>query len=189
MEGRVLNGTLPTARRHTQPPSVENAGGTPTSAQGKPEAQTPPGNPKKSHGHTVGSASQRYALIQLMAQQYSYPIQDLCQVLGMPRSSYYAWRHRRPGPRAGQNQRLRETLCALFVANRKVYGSPRLTLCLQEQGIPCSRNRVARHMRELQLKARQKRAFKPKTTDSSHPHPIAPNRLTTSPKPKATNRV
>jgi len=124
-----------------------------------------------------------------MAQQYSYPIQDLCQVLGMPRSSYYAWRHRRPGPRAGQNQRLRETLCALFVANRKVYGSPRLTLCLQEQGIPCSRNRVARHMRELQLKARQKRAFKPKTTDSTHPHPIAPNRLACSPKPKAPNRI
>jgi transposase InsO family protein len=124
-----------------------------------------------------------------MAQQYHYAIQDLCQVLGVPRSSYYAWRHRRPGTRGEQNQRLRETLCALFVANRKVYGSPRLTLCLREQGIPCSRNRVARHMRQLQLKARQKRAFKPKTTDSAHPHPIAPNRLATSPKPKAPNRV
>jgi transposase InsO family protein len=124
-----------------------------------------------------------------MAQQYHYPIQDLCLVLGVPRSSYYAWRKRRPSPRAAQNRRLRETLCALFVANRKVYGSPRLTLCLQEQGIPCSRNRVARHMHALQLKVRQKPAFKPKTTDSHHPHPIAPNRLATSPKPKAPNRV
>jgi transposase InsO family protein len=44
-------------------------------------------------------------------------------------------------------------------------------------------------MRELQLKARQKRAFKPKTTDSHHPHPIAPNRLAAAPKPKAANRI
>jgi putative transposase len=124
-----------------------------------------------------------------MAQQHRYPIQDLCRVLRVPRSSYYAWRHRRPSLRALQNQQLRATLCTLFVANRKVYGSPRLTVCLKSQGLPCSRNRVARHMRQLQLKARQKRAFKPKTTDSTHPHPIAPNRLVTSPKPKVPNRV
>jgi len=124
-----------------------------------------------------------------MAQQYQYPIQDLCQVLNVPRSSYYAWRKRRPGPRAQQNQRLRESLCTLFVANRKVYGSPRLTLALRAQGIPCSRNRIARHMHALQIQVRQKPAFKPKTTDSSHPHPIAPNRLAASPKPKAPNHV
>lgn len=124
-----------------------------------------------------------------MAQQYHYPIQDLCQVLGVPRSSYYAWRHRRPGPRALQNQRLRETLSTLFAANRKVYGSPRLTVCLRNQGISCSRNRVARHMHALRLQARQKRAFKPKTTDSHHPHPIAPNRLAAAPQPKAPNHI
>jgi transposase InsO family protein len=124
-----------------------------------------------------------------MAQQYHYPIQDLCLVLGVPRSSYYAWRSRRPSPRALQNQQLRATLCALFVAHRKVYGSPRLAVCLKSQGLPCSRNRVARHMHDLQLQARQKRAFKPKTTDSHHPHPIAPNRLATSPKPQAPNRI
>jgi len=124
-----------------------------------------------------------------MAQQHHYPIQDLCWVLGVPRSSYYAWRHRRPSPRALQNLQLRETLSTLFVANRKVYGSPRLTVCLKSRGLSCSRNRVARHMRELQLIARQKRAFKPKTTDSHHPHPIAPNRLAAAPKPKAVNRI
>jgi putative transposase len=124
-----------------------------------------------------------------MARQYHYPIQDLCLVLAVPRSSYYAWRHRRPSPRALQNLQLRETLSTLFVANRKVYGSPRLTVCLKSQGLSCSRNRVARHMRHLQLKARQKRAFKPKTTDSNHPHPIAPNRLAAAPKPKSANRI
>jgi transposase InsO family protein len=111
-----------------------------------------------------------------------YPIRDICQVLRVARSSYYAWLHRPPSRRAGQNQLLRETLPALFAAHRKVYGSPRLTVCLQRLGIPCSRNRVARHMRALQLKARQKRAFRPKTTDSNHSHPIARNLLDSQPR-------
>lgn len=122
-----------------------------------------------------------------MAQEYS--ITDLCLVLGVPRSSYYAWRHRPPSRRALQNEVLRKKLSSLFLAHRQVYGSPRLTVCLQRQGIPCSRNRVARHLRALQLKARQKRAFKPKTTDAHHDQPIAPNRLASMPPPKSLNHV
>jgi putative transposase len=119
-----------------------------------------------------------------MAQEY--PMVDLCQVLRVSRSSYYAWRQRPPSRRAVQNEVLRAKLANLFVAHRKVYGSPRLAICLQREGIPCSRNRVARHMRALQLKARQKRAFRPKTTDASHDQPIAPNRLVS---PRSTNQV
>jgi len=122
-----------------------------------------------------------------MAQEYS--IADLCAVLQVPRSSYYAWRRRVPSRRAVQNEVLRKKLADLFAANRKVYGSPRLTVCLQREGIPCSRNRVARHMRALQLQARQKRAFKPKTTDANHDQPIAPNHLAQTPPPRSANRI
>jgi putative transposase len=124
-----------------------------------------------------------------MAKTDHYHLRDLCRVLGVPRSSYYAWRNRIPGPRQEQNEILRKNLSEIFVANRRVYGSPRLAVCLRAKGIPCSRNRVARHMRALQLKARQKRAFQPKTTDAKHPHPIAPNELAGRPKPKTINQV
>ena len=122
-----------------------------------------------------------------MTQQY--PIKDVCEALRVPRSSYYAWRNRGPSPRQQENESLRKTLAELFEANRRVYGSPRLTVCLRGKGIFCSRNRVARHMRALRLKARQKRAFKPKTTDANHPHPIARNWLGQQTKPKSVNRV
>lgn len=118
-----------------------------------------------------------------------YPIKDLCLVLRVPRSSYYAWLLRPPSRRSQANHRLRQTLSALFVAHRQVYGSPRLTVCLQRLGIACGRNRVARHMRALQLKARQKRAFRPKTTDSNHSHPIARNLLAATPKVSSPDRV
>jgi transposase InsO family protein len=122
-----------------------------------------------------------------MAQQYS--IEDVCQALRVPRSSYYAWLRRQPGPRSIENQRLRQELVRLFGQNRKLYGSPRMAACLGRSGFLCSRNRVARHMRALGLKARQKRAFRPKTTDSNHPNPIAPNRLAQATRPKSPNQV
>lgn len=106
-----------------------------------------------------------------------YTIGELGRALEVSRSGYYAWRRRRPGRRALENELLGRRLAELFEDNRRVYGSPRLTVSLKREGIPCGRNRVARHMRRLGLRARQKKAFRPKTTDSRHPHPIAPNRL------------
>ena len=122
-----------------------------------------------------------------MATDYS--ISELCQVLEVSRSGYYAWEGRPAGPRALENRRLRSRLQELFQTNRRVYGSPRLAMSLKKEGWKCSRNRVARHMRVLGLQARQKKAFKPKTTDSRHPHPIAPNRLKEAGRPKGINQV
>ncbi len=52
-------------------------------------------------GIPIGFCPQRYAFpIQLMAQHYS--ISDVCHVLRVPRSAYYAWLNRRPSQRAGR---------------------------------------------------------------------------------------
>lgn len=56
------------------------------------------------------------------------------------------------------------------------YGSPRITASLQKRGIKCSRPRVARLMRESDIRAKSARKFKV-TTDSNHKEPIAPNIL------------
>ena len=52
-----------------------------------------------------------------------------------------------------------------------------MTAQLQEEGVPCSENRVARLMAEEGLKARETKAFTAQTTDSNHSLPIAPNHL------------
>lgn len=118
-----------------------------------------------------------------------YFISELCEALEVSRSGYYAWRQRPAGPRARENGLLRSRLDELFRVNRGVYGSPRLAMSLKREGWRCSRNRVARQMRVLGLQARPKKAFRPKTTDRRHPHPIAPNRLKEAAWPKALNRV
>ena len=52
----------------------------------------------------------------------------------------------------------------VFEANKGRYGSPRVRQALRQDGIECGENRVARLMRENELAARRKKAFRPRTT-------------------------
>ena len=105
------------------------------------------------------------------------PVRRLCSLLEVSPSGYYHWRQRRPGRRALANQQLLEQIQKAFTQSRQTYGSPRITRLLQRQQIPCSENRVARLMRTHQLRAKSKRPFRPRTTDSQHLYRAAPNRL------------
>ena len=105
-----------------------------------------------------------------------YKVAWLCEALLVSRSGYYDWveRRRRPLPREAENIRLRERIREEFARSRETYGSPRLAQAL---GCPGRRNRIARLMRQERLFARQRSKYRPRTTDSAHGGPIAPNRL------------
>ena len=57
------------------------------------------------------------------------------------------------------------------------HGAPRVQRELQAEGLPVSRKRVARLMREAGLVARRRRPRRIGTTDSNYSDPIAPNLL------------
>ena len=107
------------------------------------------------------------------------PVHRLCRLLEVSPSGYYQWRQRQPGPRAQANQKLLAHIRKAFDQSRQTYGSPRITRQLQRAQVPCSENRVARLMQSQQLRARSKRPFRPRTTDSRHGYRTAPNRLKT----------
>src|SRR4029077_7654374 len=106
----------------------------------------------------------------------SYKIARLCEALLVSRSGYYAWIRRRRcrGPRQLENVRLQSLIREEFARSRQTYGSPRLAQVL---GCPGKRNRIARLMRLERIFARQRSKYRPRTTDSCHGGPIAPNRL------------
>jgi hypothetical protein len=106
-----------------------------------------------------------------------FEITVMCRVLGVSRSGYYAWRKRPVSPRKMANDKLLGQIKEVYQKSRQTYGSPRIHAELVGQGIKCGRNRVARLMRLHNVRAKQKRTFKVKTTDSNHNHPVAPNRL------------
>ena len=114
-------------------------------------------------------------MIQQLAGQH--PVRKLCRTLGVARSAYYATRKKAQRPRARDNARLAGKARELFEASGRTYGSPRLAMALRRAGERCGRHRVARLMVRAGLRARQKRRFRPRTTDSRHLCPIAPNHL------------
>jgi len=115
----------------------------------------------------------------------------LCQVLEVSPSGYYDWkkRHAHPSPRARQDQALRVRIAEVCQTSRHTYGSPRVRAALRKDGHKHGRNRIARLMKEQGLYGRQQRAYRVKTTDSKHDHPIAPNLLAQSAKPSAPNQI
>ena len=57
------------------------------------------------------------------------------------------------------------------------YGSPSMTVELQEQGIVTSRPRVARLMQKTGIRSIIRQKNRVQTTDSNHGHPVAENHL------------
>jgi len=121
--------------------------------------------------------------------QTSESIQLLCQTLGVSRTGYYAHRQKPQRPRRLQDQKLVAQITPLFQQSRRTYGSPRLQAALRRAGERCGKNRVARLMRQQGLRAKQKRRFRPQTTQSQHGLPVAENWLAQVPTPIRPNQI
>jgi len=119
-----------------------------------------------------------------------YSTAELCTALQVSPSGLYAHQHKADGPRRQQDAQLAEQIGLLFLQSRGTYGCRRLRQSLRRQQVRCGTNRVCRLMRQQGLQARQKRRFRPRTTQSRHDEPIAPNRLAQLPgPPRRPNQV
>lgn len=118
-----------------------------------------------------------------------YSVRVLCHVLEVARSGYYGWSRGQASARALANVRLLEQIKAIHQARRGNYGSPRITEELRQNGQKCNHKRVERLMRQAGLKGRTARKSKPRTTDSEHDQPVAPNLLRNRPAPRKMDEV
>lgn len=102
---------------------------------------------------------------------------QLCEQLQVSRAGYYAWRRRPPSVRQTRRDALVQEIRLVHQRSRQTYGSPRVHAQLIDQQVPVCRNTVAKLMSQQGLRVTRRRRFVPRTTDSAHPHPIAPNLL------------
>jgi putative transposase len=102
-----------------------------------------------------------------------FPILECCAALSVSRSGYYQWAGVERSLRAESNVELLKQIEQVYREHKGRYGSPRITRQLRQEGVGCSENRVARLMRENELAARRKKAFRPRTTLAGER--VAPN--------------
>jgi len=101
----------------------------------------------------------------------------MCRVLKVSRSGYYAWRDRLPSTRRRVNADLLQRIRRIHVQSRSLYGSPRITAELNEQGLRCGKHRVARLMRNNSIRGEVKKRRFRRTKDSGHSYFLAANLL------------
>lgn len=107
----------------------------------------------------------------------TYKIKSMGEVLRVSRSGYYAWRARQPSPRQKDNEELLGRIREVHSQSRRLYGSLRITAELNEQGLRCGKNRVARIMKDHSIWAEVKKRRFRRTTDSRHNYALAANLL------------
>lgn len=113
----------------------------------------------------------------------------MCEVLEVSPAGYYAWRGRPESARAAADRGLLGEIRRVHLGSRGRYGSPRVHAALRAEGVRAGRHRVAGLMRRHGIAARPGRRGRPRTTDSRHAFPPAPNLLERRFTATAPNRV
>jgi putative transposase len=108
----------------------------------------------------------------------SFPVVKMCQILNICQSGFYRWKNAPLSPRRKENQHIRQRISELYREHKGMAGSPIITADLRAQSefSTVSKNRVARHMKDMGLRCKTMKKYVV-TTDSKHTNPIAPNLL------------
>lgn len=118
-----------------------------------------------------------------------YSVAALADTLEVSKSGFYVEGHKDQRQRCQEDRHLLKEIQQQFAQSRQTYGSPRICAALRAKGRVCGKNRVARLMRCAGLRARQKRAFRPRTTLSQHSLAVANNWLIKVPAPDRPNQI
>ncbi len=118
-----------------------------------------------------------YAAAEAIAQQQVAPVSEVCQILEVNRSAYYAWRGAKPTQREDDDLQLAPLVRAIFHRHRRRYGTRRIVEELRDMDRACGRRRVAKLLKTQGLKAIQPKSFKPRSTESRHRLGYSPNLL------------
>jgi putative transposase len=111
----------------------------------------------------------------IKGQRNQYSVQFMCRVLDVAPSGYYAWLQQPLSNHAQEDARLLRLIRAAFTASHGIYGAPRVFLDLREAGETCSKHRVARLMREDNLRALH--GFRIRRWSVGKPSVLIPNLL------------
>ena len=89
------------------------------------------------------------------AEKARWPVEVQCDVFGVSRSGYYAWKGRPEAARVAEDAELVVEIKAAHKAGRGNYGSPRVHRELRANGRRVGKKRVARLMRQEGIVARK----------------------------------
>jgi putative transposase len=130
----------------------------------------------------------KYAWIKELRDKYS--VVRLCRAMQVSKSGFYKWLNSEPSARNKRTASIRDSVMEVFQQSNGIYGSYKIaqTLKSEEHLETACRNTVAKAMKDLGIKSRVSRKFKPTTTVSDPSKKPAPNILAQDFKADAPNQ-
>jgi transposase InsO family protein len=119
-------------------------------------------------------------------QSSGHGIRRICEVLKLPRSSYY--HAAQPTPIQSADVEIEQSITTIFKRHRKRYGYRRICSELRDKGTVCAPARVRRLMAQGGLKAIQPKSYVPHTSDGRADKPAA-NLVVDQPLPQQADRL
>ena len=128
----------------------------------------------------------------MVLEKARFEISRMARLLEVSRQGYYRWvraREAGPGPQAVRREEIDHAVRASHAASDQVYGAPRITADLHEEGLVVNVKTVAASMRRQGLEGISPRMFTPVTTIPGTPTHQIPDRVTRAWDTGALNRV
>lgn len=106
-----------------------------------------------------------------------YPVEKMCGYFRISKNAFYNWSRRASKQKVlSNNTDLKSLIQRVFKESNQCYGSYRVQMQLEREGLKYSRSYIALLMKRMGLKSVLRRKFKV-TTQSDHSYPIADNIL------------
>jgi putative transposase len=105
-----------------------------------------------------------------------FGVEDMCRVFKVSKSGFYGYLNRGESKRKKLDRQLLPRIKAIFKESKETYGPLRIMASLRSRGVLVGKSRIARLMKENNLKPKTQRRFKV-TTNSDHKRAVAPNLL------------
>jgi len=123
------------------------------------------------------------------AMKKAHPITELADALEVSASGYADHQSKSERPRRQHDELIARELQSVFEQSRCTYGCPRLQASLRSKGRRVGKNRIARLQRQLGLHPKQKRRWRPCTTQCDPRLPAAENWLAKVPDPDRPDQI
>ena len=130
-----------------------------------------------------------YAAVDQIVLDDHVAASQVCDVLDVSRSGFYAWRCNALSAREEKDQELIPIIHDIFWTHKRRYGARRIAAELRRRKVLCGIGRVARLLKSQGLAAIQPKSFKPKTTESRHRLGYNDNLLVDQTAPSEVNQV
>ncbi|TPG68260.1 IS3 family transposase [Brevibacillus laterosporus] len=120
--------------------------------------------PKKGYGHIREKIDAAELNQFIETNKEKHPIQIMCEVLNIPRSTYYQSYKKEASPRENENQQITKRIMQIHLESKGRYGAPKIHFLLRSEGISISLKRTQRLMKKADIRSITRKKFRPQSS-------------------------